>query len=111
MKSVFKTPTHHALTRNIHVLRKIIRVIREIRVQTPYASQELNGIITSPENIRVIREIRVQNPYAPRLNKDIRVSRQKKNPWSDLPSNCLETRIVHCFVGSGHSRAKIRDFI
>ena len=32
--------------------------------------------------IRVIREIRVQNPYAPRLNKDIRVPRQKKNPCS-----------------------------
>ena len=53
MKSVFKNPTHHGTQRNIRVLRKIIRVIREIRVQ---------------------------NPYAPRLNKDIRVSRQKKNP-------------------------------
>ena len=118
---------------------KNILVIREIRVQNPYAPRlnkdirvprteknpynpcnpcseplritELQGISTFSESIRVIREIRVQNPYAPRLNKEIRVSRQKKNPCSDLPSNCLETRIVHCFVGSGHSRAKIRDFI
>ena len=37
VQSVFKTPTHHALTRNIRVLRKIIRVIRAIRVQNPYA--------------------------------------------------------------------------
>ena len=66
---------------------KNIRVIREIRVQNPYASQELNGIITSPERIRVIREIRVQTPYAPRLNKDIRVLRQKKNPWFSPPTS------------------------
>ena len=35
VQSVFKNPTHHALTRNIRVLRKIIRVIRAIRVQNP----------------------------------------------------------------------------
>ena len=39
MQSVFKNPTRHALTKNIHVLRKIIRVIRAIRVQKPYASR------------------------------------------------------------------------
>ena len=37
--SVFKNPTHHAITKNIRVLRKIIRVIRAIRVQKPYASR------------------------------------------------------------------------
>ena len=36
-------------------------------------------VLTPPnKNIRVIREIRVQTPYAPRLNKDIRVPWQKK---------------------------------
>ena len=107
---------------------KNIRVIREIRVQKPYASR-INKDYPRPQKsnpcnpcsepyasrinkaIRVIREIRVQTPYASRLNKDIRVPRQKKHPCSDLPSNYLETRIVHCFVGSGHSRAKIQDFI
>ena len=121
---------------------KNIRVIREIRVQKPYASR-INKDYPRPQKnypcnpcsepyasrinkaIRVIRAIRVQNPYASRkykeyprsqkasvksvfkppyasrLNKDIRVPRQKKHPCSDLPSNCLETRNVHCFVGSG----------
>ena len=37
--SVFDNPTRHALTRNIHVLRKRIRAIRAIRVQKPYASR------------------------------------------------------------------------
>ena len=37
VKSVFRNPTHHALTRNIRVLRKIIREIREIRAQNSYA--------------------------------------------------------------------------
>ena len=32
-----KPSTHHALTRNIHVLRKAIRVIRAIRGQKPHA--------------------------------------------------------------------------
>ena len=51
----------------------------------PLRITELQGISTFSESIRVIREIRVQNPYAPRLNKDIRVLRQKKhpcNPWN-----------------------------
>ena len=124
MKSVFKTLTHHALTKiSVSPDRKSIRVIREIRVRQnlritglralsvksvksvfkTFTHHALTKISVSPDrkSIRVIREIRVQEPYASRINKDIRVSRQKKNPCSDLPSNCLETRIVHCFVGSG----------
>ena len=37
MQSVFRTLTHHGTPRNIHVPIKRIRIIRAIRVQTPYA--------------------------------------------------------------------------
>ena len=47
--SVFKNPTHHAITKNIRVLRKIIRVIRAIRVQNP-----THHALT--RNIRVLRK-------------------------------------------------------
>ena len=49
MKSVFKNPTHHGTQRNIRVLRKIIRVIRAIRVQKPYASR-INKEYPRPQN-------------------------------------------------------------
>ncbi len=67
VQSVFRNPTRHALTRNIHVLRKIIRVIR---VQKPYASRLNKDIHVPRKIIRVIREIRVQKPYASRINKE-----------------------------------------
>ena len=41
-------------------LRKIIRVIRDIRVQNPYASRININFRVPPNKIRVIREIRVQ---------------------------------------------------
>ena len=63
---------------------KRIRVIREIRVQKPYAPRINKEYPCPPKNIRAIR---VQNPYAPRLNKDIRVPRQKKNPWFSPPTS------------------------
>ena len=73
VQSVFKNPTHHALTRNIRVLRKIIRVIREIRVQEPYASRNNKEFRVLRKIIRVIRAIRVQKPYAPRYDIVLRV--------------------------------------
>ena len=58
-------------------LRKIIRVIREIRVQQKtYASHLNNDSRVLRKIIRVIREIRVRKPYASHINMTLRVLRK-----------------------------------
>ena len=52
---------------------KNIRVIREIRVQEPYASRNNKEFRVLRKIIRVIRAIRVQKPYAPRYDIVLRV--------------------------------------
>ena len=110
MKSVFKNSTHHALTRNTRVPQNnpCNPCSKTLRIT------ELQGISTFSERIRVIREIRVQNSYAPRLNKDIRVPRQKKNPWFSPPTSPHNSKfiIIHVLNSLQYSCFKaVFDFV
>ena len=77
--SVFKNPTHHAITKNIRVLRKIIRVIRAIRVQNP-----THHALT--RNIRVLRK----NPCNP-CSETLRVTPKQRYPRPQKNNPCSKT--------------------